>query len=132
MRAEISIKPGAAHRERFAALFADPNGPQEHMRVRVFIVAKTEVAAGWKSRAGGSGDAARAVHARRHRRPGARNATRAGEEPRRSAAPDRRPIERSSQPHPLSYRAGASSLGLVAKPSGSNGEGRELYSRMSG
>src|SRR6516162_3992207 len=27
-----------------------------------------------------------------------------------SAAPDRRPIDRSSQPHPLSYRAGASTL----------------------
>jgi hypothetical protein len=29
----------------------------------------------------------------------------------RSAAPDRRPIDRSSQPHPLFYRASASSLG---------------------
>jgi len=35
---------------------------------------------------------------------------RAGAEPRRSAAPDRRPIDRSLKPHPLFYRASASSL----------------------
>jgi hypothetical protein len=32
---------------------------------------------------------------------------RAGVKPQRSAAPERRPIERSSQPHPLFYRASA-------------------------
>ena len=36
---------------------------------------------------------------------------RAGAEPLRGAAPDRRPIERSSQPQLLSYRASTSSLG---------------------
>jgi len=36
---------------------------------------------------------------------------RAGAEPRRSAAPDRRPIDRSLKPHPLFYRASQRSLG---------------------
>jgi hypothetical protein len=36
---------------------------------------------------------------------------RAGAEPMRSAAPDRRPIDRSSQPHRLFYRVSASALG---------------------
>jgi len=36
---------------------------------------------------------------------------RAGAEPQRSAAPDRRPIERGLQPHPLFDRASTSSLG---------------------
>ena len=36
---------------------------------------------------------------------------RAGAEPLRSAAPDQRSIDWSSQPHPFFYRARASSLG---------------------